>query len=219
MIHEYCYTKIVLPRKPVSALWIREWEARKDWWSTYGDGDILWNLEYWYERYVKPYNAVNMPNSRPRYIKGFVLSCAFISLLYSPIYIHRLLFHYVVSVRSKCSGSPIDAAWNRSDECTIISVIMIDISTVISYQKQILHTFVTLSTCVSARLCVVSLLSSCAVWGTDHVTPFVRLDVETWWWRGWDVKICEKFQMSCKCEESCCCVSLWPRVLCIWRGY
>ena len=44
--------------------------------------------------------------------------------------------------------------------------------------KRILHTFVTLSTCVSARLSVVSLLSPCAVWGTDHVTLDVRFDVE-----------------------------------------
>ena len=88
------------------------------------------------------------------------------------------MFHYIVPVRSKCSGYPVDAAWNRSGEGRIISSRMIDISTVISYLKRILHTYVALSTCVSARLSVVSLLSSCAVWGTDHVTLVVRLDVE-----------------------------------------
>ena len=68
---------------------------------------------------------------------------------------------------------------------------MIDISTVISYLKGILHTFVALSTCVSARLSVVSFLSSCVVWGTDHVTLDLRLDIDIRCWRGWDVKICE----------------------------
>jgi len=62
---------------------------------------------------------------------------------------------------------------------------MIDISTVISYLKRILHTFVALSTRVSARLSVVSFLSSCAVWGTDRV----------------GFKICENLQMSCKFER------------------
>jgi len=28
-------------------------KARKEWLSTYEDEDILWNLEYWYEPYVK----------------------------------------------------------------------------------------------------------------------------------------------------------------------
>jgi hypothetical protein len=58
-------------------------KARKESWSTYGDGDLLWNLEYWYERYVKQYNAGNMRNFRPQYMKQIVLSCTFtfISLL------------------------------------------------------------------------------------------------------------------------------------------
>jgi len=73
---------------------------------------------------------------------------------------------------------PIDGAWNRNGEGRIISGSVIDIGRVISYLKRILHTFVTLSTCVSARRSVVSLLSSCAVWGTDHVTLDVRHDVE-----------------------------------------
>ena len=41
-------------------------KARKEWWSTYEDGDILWNLEYWHEPYVKQYNAGNMRKCRPR---------------------------------------------------------------------------------------------------------------------------------------------------------
>ena len=153
-------------------------KAGKELCSTYEDGDLLWNLECWYERYLKQYNAQNMSNFWPQYIKQNVLSCTFISLLYSPIYFHSLLFYYVVPVRNTCSESPIEAAWNRSGEVTIISGIMIDISTVISYLKRILHSFVTLSTYVSARLSVVSFLSSCAVWGTDRVTPDVRLDVD-----------------------------------------
>jgi len=71
-----------------------------------------------------------------------------------------------------------EAEWNRSGAGTIISGSMIDISTAISYLKRFLHTFVALSTCVSARLSVVSFLSSFAVWGTDRVTLDVRLDVE-----------------------------------------
>ena len=117
------------------------------------------------------------------------------------------LFYYVVAIRSKCSESPIKAAWNQSVEGTIISRSMIDIiSTVTSYLKRNLHTFVGLSTCVSARLSVVSFLSSCAVWGTDHVTLDLRHDVEVRWCRGWDVKICENLHMSSKYEDSVCCV-------------
>ena len=74
------------------------------------------------------------------------------------------MLYYVVPVRSECCGSPIEAAWNRIVEGRIISGSVMDISTVISYLKQILHTYVALSTCVSARLSVVSLLSSCGVW-------------------------------------------------------
>jgi len=28
-------------------------KARKECWSTYEDGDLLWNLEYWSELYIK----------------------------------------------------------------------------------------------------------------------------------------------------------------------
>ena len=141
----------------------RNEKARKEWCSTYGDGEPLWNLECWYERYLKQYNAQNMRNFWPQYIKQIILSCTFISLLYSSIYFHSLLFYYVAPVRSKCSESPIEAAWYRSAEGTIISGSMIDISTGISYLKRILHNFVSLSTRVIARLSVVSFLSSCAV--------------------------------------------------------
>ena len=88
------------------------------------------------------------------------------------------MFYNVVPVRSKCSESPIEAALNRNGEGTVISGSMIDISAVISHLKSILHTFVALSTCVSARLSVVSFLSSLAVWGTDRVMLDVRHDVE-----------------------------------------
>ena len=123
------------------------------------------------------------------------------------------MFYYVVAVRSKCSGTPIEAAWNRSGEVTIISVSMIDVSTVISYLKRILHTYVALYTCASARRSVVSLLSSCGVWGTDHVTLDVRLDVQVRWCRGCDVKMCENLQMNYKCEVIRWCV-LCDRVYC-----
>jgi len=39
-------------------------KASKEWWSTYEDGDILWNFEYWYERWVKKYNGQSMRNCR-----------------------------------------------------------------------------------------------------------------------------------------------------------
>jgi len=32
-------------------------KARKECWITCEDGDVLWNLEYSYERYDKQYNA------------------------------------------------------------------------------------------------------------------------------------------------------------------
>ena len=158
-----------------------EYRNEKDgkvWCITYLDGETLCNLEFWCEQYVKQYNAQNMSNFWPQYVKQFVLSCIFISLLYSSIYFHSFLFHYVAPVRNMCSESPIEAAWNPSAEGTIISDSVIDISTAISYLKRIIQTFVTLSTCVSARLSVVSFLSSCAVWGTDRVTLDVRLDLE-----------------------------------------
>ena len=56
-------------------------KARKEWWSAYEDRDLLWNLEYWSERYVKEYGTLNMSNSRPQYMKKIVPACTFISLL------------------------------------------------------------------------------------------------------------------------------------------
>ena len=48
-------------------------------------------------------------------------------MLYSQIYFHSLLFYYDVPLRSMCSESPLEAAWNRGYEGTIISASMIDI--------------------------------------------------------------------------------------------
>ena len=175
------FTNIIILKPSFQEICVVGYEyvkLRKEWWSIYKDGDLLWRLEYCFERYVKQYNSQNMRNFWPQYIKQFVLSCSFISLLYSPIYFHSLLFYYVAPVRSKCSESPIEAAWYRSAENTIISGSMIDISTGISYLKRILHNFVSLSTRVISRLSAVSFLSSCAVWGTVRVTLDVRLDVD-----------------------------------------
>jgi hypothetical protein len=44
-------------------------KARKEWWGTYEDGEIMWNLEYWPERYIKEYSTQNMCNYRPQYKK------------------------------------------------------------------------------------------------------------------------------------------------------
>jgi len=56
-------------------------KARKEWWRIYGDWEALWNLECWYERYVKQYNAQNMRNFCPIYIEQIIFSCTFILLL------------------------------------------------------------------------------------------------------------------------------------------
>ena len=44
-------------------------EARREWWSTYEDGDFLWNLEYWSERYVIQYGTQNIRSCGPQYMK------------------------------------------------------------------------------------------------------------------------------------------------------
>jgi len=66
--HEYNYTKIAFQQNRVLDYEYVNEKARKEWWSTYEDGDILWNLEYWYEWHVKQYNAQNMRNCRPPYV-------------------------------------------------------------------------------------------------------------------------------------------------------
>jgi len=43
-------------------------KAMKEWWSTYEDGDLLRNLEYWPERYIKGYETHNICNDRAQCI-------------------------------------------------------------------------------------------------------------------------------------------------------
>jgi len=43
-------------------------KARKEWWSTYGDEDLLWSLEYWPESYIEEYRTHKICNYRPQYI-------------------------------------------------------------------------------------------------------------------------------------------------------
>jgi len=43
-------------------------KTRKEWWSTYEDGDLLWSLEYCPERYIKECRTHKICNYRPQYI-------------------------------------------------------------------------------------------------------------------------------------------------------
>jgi len=78
------FTNIITLKSSFQEHWVVGYEyvnekARKEWLSTYEKGDLLWNLKYWYERYVKQYNAQIMRNCRPQCINQIFL-CAFISL-------------------------------------------------------------------------------------------------------------------------------------------
>jgi len=56
-------------------------KARKEWWSTYGFGDLLRNLGYGPERYIKEYSTQNIRNYGPQCVKQIAVSCKVISLL------------------------------------------------------------------------------------------------------------------------------------------
>ena len=79
--HEYNYTKSFLKENRIVGYEYVNEKARKEWWSTYEDGDLLWNLEYWPERYIKEYSTQNMRNYWPQCVKQFAVSRTVILLL------------------------------------------------------------------------------------------------------------------------------------------
>ena len=53
-------------------------KTMKEWWNTYGVGDLLRSLEYWPEQCIKEYSTQNICNYRPQYIKQITVSCTVI---------------------------------------------------------------------------------------------------------------------------------------------
>ena len=57
------FTNIIILKPSFQEICVVGYEyvkLRKEWWSIYKDGDLLWRLEYCFERYVKQYNSQNM---------------------------------------------------------------------------------------------------------------------------------------------------------------